>query len=136
MATIYPSEKEGYKLSARQFIMYPDLNAFGRIFGGRLLSWMDEALAMYAVDVTGTANLVTRHMSEVDFRAPGQLGDILEIWAKPIKKGNTSLQLEAQAWVRRDHSGVQEREQICSCKMVFVVLDENGTPCSWSSPEA
>ena len=135
MSNTYPSEKEGFKLSSRQFIMYPDLNAFGRLFGGRLLSWLDESLAMYAVDITGTANLVTRHMSEVDFLAPGELGDVLEIWARLVKRGRTSLQLEAQAWVRRDKGAERESEHICSCKMVFVVLDDQGKPREWSSPD-
>ena len=131
MESKYPIEVDGFQLSSRQFIMYPDLNSFGRLFGGRLLSWIDEALAMSAVDITGTANLATRHMSEVEFLAPGQLGDILEIWSRPIKKGRTSLQLEAEAWVRRDKKGKPEREQISSCKMVFVVLDEEGKPRPW-----
>ena len=40
-----PEELKGYQLAGRKIVMYPDLNFAGRLFGGQLMSWIDEVLA-------------------------------------------------------------------------------------------
>ena len=109
--------------------MYPDLNAAGRLFGGMLMSWIDEATAMTAMKVMHTKNLVTKKFGEVVFEAPGMLGDIVEIWCKPAKFGNTSLTLDCRAVVRREDA-VEARE-ICRSTVVYVALDSEGRPRRW-----
>ena len=86
---------------------------------------------MSAVDVMGTSRIVTCHISEVDFHTPGLLGDILEIWTRPIKEGVTSLDVEGQAWVRREGAADGERVLVCSCKIVFVAINQDGKPIAW-----
>ena len=44
-----PEKLKGYQLAGRKIVMYPDLNFTGRLFGGQLMSWIDEVLAAAAM---------------------------------------------------------------------------------------
>jgi acyl-CoA hydrolase len=120
---------QGYILSAQRLVMYSDLNAAGRLFGGRLLAWIDEATAMTAMRIMRTNRIVTKKFGEVVFEAPGMLGDFVEIWCRPEREGTTSLTLDCRVMVRKVHS--EEAKQICRSTVVYVALDESGRPKPW-----
>ena len=120
---------EDYALDTRKIVMYPDLNAAGRLFGGRLLSWIDEAGAMAAMKIMTTRSLVTKKLGEVVFDAPALPGDIVEIWCKSHKEGRTSLTLDCSVVVR--HVATDALRQICTCTVVYVAIDEQGRPRAW-----
>ena len=120
---------QGYLLSAQRLVMYSDLNAAGRLFGGRLMAWIDEATAMAAMRIMGTKRVVTKKFGEVVFEAPGMLGDFVEIWCRPEREGTTSLTLDCRVMVRKVHS--EEAKQICRSTVVYVALDESGRPKPW-----
>jgi len=120
---------QGYILSAQRLVMYSDLNAAGRLFGGRLLAWIDEATAMTAMRIMRTNRIVTKKFGEVVFEAPGMLGDFVEIWCRPEREGTTSLTLDCRIMVRKVHS--EEAKQICRSTVVYVALDESGRPKPW-----
>jgi acyl-CoA thioesterase YciA len=120
---------QGYILSAQRLVMYSDLNAAGRLFGGRLLAWIDEATAMTAMRIMRTNRIVTKKFGEVVFEAPGMLGDFVEIWCRPEREGTTSLTLDCRVMVRKVHS--EEAKQICRSTVVYVALDEAGRPKPW-----
>lgn len=119
---------EEYTLSTREYIMAADLNASNKLFGGRLLSWIDTGAAIVSRKVMGTRNIVTKKFSEMVFNAPGQLGDIVEIWCKVAKEGNTSLTLECVAVVDRIEG---ETTIIGQCEVVMVALNTDGRPTPW-----
>jgi len=121
--------EDEYFLATRELVMYTDLNAAGRLFGGRLMSWLDEASAMAAMRIMSTKNVVTKKFGEVIFEAPGMLGDFVEVWCRATKKGNTSLTLDCRV-LARDVKQDSVR-QICTSNVVYVALDENGHPCPW-----
>ena len=124
---------EGYVLSAQRLVMYSDLNAAGRLFGGRLMAWIDEASAMTAMRIMSTKRIVTKKFGEVVFEAPGLLGDYVELWCRPIREGTTSIALDCRVLVRTIQAeGV---EQICRSTVVYVALDEQGRPTPWKKPQ-
>jgi acyl-CoA hydrolase len=109
--------------------MYTDLNAAGRLFGGRLMAWIDEATAMAAMRLMKSKNIVTKKFGEVVFDAPGKVGDFVEIWCRPEAEGRTSLTLDCRALVRTiQPEGVK---QICRSTVVYVALDSSGRPRRW-----
>jgi acyl-CoA thioesterase YciA len=109
--------------------MYPDLSFAGRLFGGQLMSWIDEAMALAAMKRMQTRSIVTKKFGEVVFEAPGLLGDIVEFWYRPSNLGRTSLTLNCRTIVRRGES--DEAHQICRSTVVYVALDEEGRPTPW-----
>lgn len=122
---------EGYILSAQHLVMYSDLNATGRLFGGRLLAWIDEAAAMTAVRVMRVQRVVTKKFGEVVFEAPGLLGDFVEIWCHPQKEGRTSLTLDCRVLVRTIQP--EAVKAICRSTIVYVALDDEGKPIPWKT---
>lgn len=107
----------------RKIIKYEDLNPRGTLFGGKLLLFIDEEAAIFAICQLETKNVVTKLVSEINFVSPAKLGDIIEIGAEVNKFGKTSISLKVI--IRNKTTGLI----ICSVdNMVFVAVDENGTP--------
>ena len=123
---------KGFSLCTRNLIMYPDLSVAGRLFGGRLLSMIDESMAMQAMSIMGTQRIVTKKISEVNFLSPALLGDVLEVWASETARGSSSLTLSGKVTVNRETAGEQQKVLICDCSIVFVAIDENGRPKPWN----
>lgn len=126
---------QGFLRSYRRIVMYEDLNAASSIFGGRLVSWIDEASAIFASCQMNSKRVVTKKISELVFNRPAKLGDMLEIWCNVLNEGTTSLTVQAIV-LRKTFSdqGVNnkiEDAEICRCELVFVALDQNGKPKAW-----
>ncbi|NLN25530.1 MAG: acyl-CoA thioesterase [Bacteroidetes bacterium] len=107
----------------RKWIKPEDLNPNGTLFGGRLLEWIDEEAALYAIIQLENPRTVTKFISEINFRSSAKKGDIIEIGLDIVNFGNTSLTLQCE--VRNKMT----REVIISIeKIVMVSLDEAGNP--------
>ena len=115
--------------ASRRLVMFGDLNAGGRLFGGELMRWVDEGVAQVAARMMKTKNLVTKRFGEVVFDYPGKLGDSVEMWCRTEKEGTTSLTLDVRVLVR----GVapETLHQICHLNVVYVALDDGGRPIPW-----
>lgn len=114
----------------RKWIKPQDLNPNGTLFGGRLLEWIDEEAALYAIIQLENPRTVTKYMSEINFRSSAKKGDIIEIGLDTIGFGNTSLALSCE--VRNKMT----REVIISIdKITMVGLDEDGKPRSHGKTE-
>lgn len=108
---------------SRKFIKPNDLNAGGTLFGGTVLSWIDEEAAIFAICQLGKGNLVTKFMTEINFVSSASLGDIVEIGMESVKFGRTSITV--RCIVRNKFS----KETIIKIdEIVFVHLDEKGRP--------
>lgn len=107
----------------RKWIKPEDLNPNGTLFGGRLLEWIDEEAALYAIIQLENSRTVTKYMSEINFRSSAKKGDIIEIGLIPTKWGNSSLALACE--VRNKMT----REVIITIeKIIMVSLGEDGKP--------
>jgi acyl-CoA thioesterase YciA len=107
----------------RKWIKPEDLNPNETLFGGRLLEWIDEEAALYAIIQLENPRTVTKYMSEINFRSSAKKGDIIEIGLKPIKYGNSSLTLACE--VRNKMT----REVIITIDSIIMVsLGDNGKP--------
>ena len=107
----------------RKWVKPQDLNPNGTLFGGRLLEWIDEEPALYAIIQLENPKTVTKFMSEIDFKSSAREGNIIEIGIEPVKFGNASLTICCE--VRNKMT----RETIITIdKIVLVALDEEGKP--------
>lgn len=85
----------GETLALKAMMMPRDANPHGTIFGGVLLSQMDQAGAIGAYELLGLdpekKTLVTVAMQGVEFQEPVLVGDVLEYWVRVEKVGRTSV---------------------------------------------
>ena len=81
------------RFHTRKWVKPEDLNPNSTLFGGRLLAWIDEEIALYAIIQLESPRIVTKHMSEINFRSSAKQGDIVEIGIDVVKFGTTSLTL-------------------------------------------
>lgn len=111
----------------RRLVKPEDLNPANRLFGGRMMEWLDEAAALFAMCQVGSKNIVTLKFSEITFHVPVKQGDFLEFQARVKSWGNSSVTIEMGVWCRniggvtRDYAA-----QVLFCEVVFVHVDENG----------
>jgi len=107
----------------RKWVKPEDLNPNSTLFGGRLLQWIDEEAALYAVIQLENPHVVTKFISEINFISAPRQGDIIEIGILATHFGNTSLTMRCE--VRNKLT----REPILSIeKIVFVNVNAEGTP--------
>ena len=85
------------RFHTRKWVKPEDLNPNSTLFGGRLLAWIDEEVALYAIIQLESPRIVTKHMSEINFRSSARQGDIIEIGIDVVKFGTSSLTLKCEA---------------------------------------
>lgn len=107
----------------RKLIKPEDLNPRGTLFGGRLLEWIDEEAAIYAMCQLDTKDIVTKLISEINFISPAYQGDVIKIGVEPVNFGRTSLTLKVTVINKDSGNTIVQID-----KMVFVSLDKEGKP--------
>ncbi|HWY88333.1 MAG TPA: hotdog domain-containing protein [Gemmataceae bacterium] len=110
---------------AIQVVMMPrDTNPMGSIFGGVILSYIDQAGAIGArreVQKAGGAlpNLVTVAVNRVEFKKPVLVGDVIRFLTRPVRWGHTSITMHIQVEVERG----TEVLQVTEAEVVYVAVD-------------
>lgn len=111
------------RFHTRKWVKPEDLNPNETLFGGRLLAWIDEEAALYAIIQLENQRVVTKHMSEINFMSSAKQGDIIELGLDVFKFGKTSLTLRCEA------RNKMTRETILTIDSITMVnLDKNGKP--------
>ncbi|HEY4292807.1 acyl-CoA thioesterase [Luteibacter sp.] len=122
-----------------RFMAQPtDVNFGGKVHGGMVMKWLDQAGYACAVGWSG-AYCVTASVSGIQFLAPILIGDLVTVRARLIHTGTSSMHLAVDVLARDLRSG--EQRLATSCVMVFVALDkpDGGKPTpvpSWKPVEA
>lgn len=115
---------------SRKWIKPEDLNPNGTLFGGRLLAWLDEEAAIYAMVQLQNQKIVTKVISEINFMSSAKTGDIIELGIVATHFGRTSITMRAE--VRNKMT----RETILTIdRIVFVNLGEDGKPAPHGKTE-
>ena len=111
------------RFHTRKWVKPEDLNPNGTLFGGQLLAWIDEELALYSIVQLENSRVVTKHMSEINFVSSAKQGDIIEIGIEVVKFGNSSITLRCEV---RNMMTWDIILKVASITMVN--LGENGKP--------
>jgi acyl-CoA thioesterase YciA len=109
----------------RVLMMPRDTNAHGTIFGGHILSLIDQAGAVAAHGV-GARKVVTVAVREVVFKAPVHVGDIVSCYAQVIHRGKTSLTVRVR--VLAEDPVARDCVEVTSAELVYVHVDADGRP--------
>ena len=121
------SSASGPLQPAIRVIMMPkDTNALGTIFGGIILSYIDQAGAVEA-HRHGAGRLVTVAMREVVFHAPVFVGDLVSFHTETLRLGRTSVTVKVIVEAQRGNRGAG-MVKVTEAEVVYVHVDGNNKP--------
>jgi acyl-CoA thioesterase YciA len=107
-------------------MMPRDTNAYGTIFGGIILSYIDQAGAIEARR-QGAQFMVTVSMDKVVFHQPVFVGDLVSFWTETLRIGTTSITVkvvvEALRW-----KDPEQRVIVTEANVVYVNAGEDRKP--------
>src|SRR5947199_1712951 len=110
----------------RVVLMPKDTNALGTIFGGIILSYIDQAGAVEA-HRHGCGRLVTVALREVEFHAPVFVGDLVSLFTETLRVGKTSVTVKVVVEAERRTRGTG-RVKVTEAEVVYVHVDEHNPP--------
>jgi acyl-CoA hydrolase len=107
-------------------MVFPDhTNHLGTLFGGQALAWMDKA-AFIVASRHARRTVVTARSEEVNFRVPVREGQLVELVARIVGTGRSSMQVEVEMTAEDPLTG--DRRVCTTGRFVMIALDSNGTP--------
>jgi acyl-CoA thioesterase YciA len=110
----------------RVIMMPKDTNAHGTIFGGVILSYIDQAGAVEAKK-HGTELLVTIAMREVVFHQPVYTGDLVSFYTRLLRIGKTSITVAVEVVASRGNDP-NLRVKVTEAEVTFVNLGPDRRP--------
>jgi acyl-CoA hydrolase len=109
-----------------RFLAEPtDVNFGGKVHGGAVMKWIDQAGYTCAAGWTGTY-CVTVYLGGLHFLGPIRVGELVELRALVIRTGRTSLDIAIEVYAGDPKSS--ERRRTGHCVVVFVALGPDGKP--------
>lgn len=113
------------ELAVRTIAMPADTNANGDIFGGWVMSRMDQAGGIAGVD-RAQGRVVTVAVEAMTFFRPMKVGDVLSVYTQVVSVGRTSMKIRVEAWAKRFRTTIHEK--VTDATFTFVAIDEEGRP--------
>jgi acyl-CoA thioesterase YciA len=110
----------------RVLMMPRDTNAHGTIFGGVILSYIDQAGAIEARR-QGLQFMVTVSMDRVVFHEPVYVGDLVSFWTETLRVGTTSITTKVTVEAIRTGKPIQ-RVTVTEAQVVYVNVGEDRKP--------
>jgi acyl-CoA thioesterase YciA len=105
-----------------------DTNAYGTIFGGVILSYLDLAGGIECRRQS-PKKFVTKAMHEVVFVAPVYLGDLVTFYTRTVRTGTTSITVDVEVEAERlGIGGTKEVVRVTEAEVIYVAVGENGQP--------
>lgn len=115
-----------YQPKTRVLMMPRDTNPSGTIFGGVILSYMDQAGAEEAL-FHGARRVVTVAMNEVVFLEPVFVGDLVSFYTSLVRVGRTSITVQVKVSAARRWDR-EEQVQVTEAEITYVNVDEDHRP--------
>jgi acyl-CoA thioesterase YciA len=118
------------ELLLRTSPMPSDTNANGDIFGGWIMSQMDIAGGMMAIEITG-GRAVTIAVDAMKFIKPVKIGDVVCCYGKVTRIGNTSITIRLEVWVKPGFQKMNTNKEITfymvtEASYTYVAIDHEG----------
>lgn len=109
-----------------RFLAEPsEVNFGGKVHGGTVMKWIDQAAYTCAVGWSGRY-CVTVYVGGIRFYQPIHIGDLVEVQARLIYTGTTSMHIAVD--VRSGDPRDRTMRQTTHCIIIFVAVDRDGQP--------
>ena len=101
-----------------------EIGIHNNMFGGTMMSLIDDAAASYAAQICDTPRIVTIKIDELIFKRPVKVGNLIKIYGRVIEFGRTSVSLYIE--VRKHNVYTGEQDVVTQTNIKFVRIDEEG----------
>lgn len=109
-----------------RFLAEPtDVNFGGKVHGGMVMKWIDQAGFACAVNWCG-GYAVTIYVGGIRFFKPIHIGDLVELRSKLIHTGRTSMHISVDVYSRKPEE--TEYHHTTHCIIIFVAVDKESKP--------
>lgn len=116
--------KDSYTIMTHT-VLPRDANSHGRLYGGKLVDWIDQIGAIAAVRHSNS-KVVTASIDSLHFLVPIKVGDIVTLHAWLNYVGRTSMEVEVHVEVENP---VENRYGLaCTAYLTYVAVDDEGKP--------
>jgi acyl-CoA thioesterase YciA len=112
-------------------MMPRDANVYGTIFGGIILSYIDQA-GFVEAKRHGIHRWVTASIERVDFTKPVYVGDVVRFKTKTLKTGRSSVLIEVT--VEAERFNTHDRVVVTTAKITMISVNEEGKSIPFDSP--
>ena len=113
--------------TVRLLAMPAHTNPSGNIFGGWIMAQMDIAGGVVALEYAG-GPVVTVAVTSMEFHKPVQVGDLVSCFARIQNVGSSSVTVKVQVFAQRAHNGILQSVQVTEAVIVYVAVNDHGTP--------
>ncbi len=118
--------------TALRIVMMPrDTNQYGTIFGGVILSYIDQA-GFIEARRHGQHRWLTVSIEAVQFRAPVFTGDIVSLLTCTEETGTSSVKVRVRVDAERYDTG--DDVTVTEARLTMVAVDAHGKPIPFDSP--
>ena len=124
-------DADGYLTTLRALMMPADTNHQGTVFGGVILSRIDQAGYLEARK-NGRHRWVTASIDQVNFVAPVYDGDTVSFKTRTIRTGTSSVTVEIRVEAERHSTG--DVVQVTNANLTMVSVNAAGIPIPFNSP--
>ncbi len=107
-----------------QILTQKDMNGYNRLFGGRLMEWIDIVASVVARRHSGR-NVTTAVVDTLTFKAPAHLNDTVILCGRITYVGRTSMEVRVETYVEHLDSS---RTLINTAYVIIIAIDENEKP--------
>ncbi len=121
MATL-PAAREP---TLRVVPMPSDANYTGDIFGGWIMSQVDIAGAIPAIELA-QGRVATVAVNSFVFKQPVMIGDVVSFYAKVVRVGRTSITVDVEVYARR--RALPDVVKVTEATLTYVAVDDDRRP--------
>jgi acyl-CoA thioesterase YciA len=114
----------GMRLLGTKVCKKHDLGVHNNLFGGTMLSWIDELAVAYVNEICFSPNMVTLKVEEVLFKSPVKENNLIKIYGEVVRIGNKSITISVEA--RKFNVYSHDETVVTTTRLVFVRIDEDG----------
>lgn len=124
MEELRPKRVSESKAEHVQIVLFEHLNGYNRLFGGKLVEWIDVIAAVVARRHSNR-NVTTASVDNLQFKEPAYINDTVVLKGCMTYTGNTSMEVRVDTFVEKLNG---EKTLINRAYLVLVALDENEKP--------
>lgn len=125
MAVIDEDPKPMGALTLQTITLPADTNPNGNIFGGWLMSQMDLAGSILAIEYA-QSSITTVAVGGMSFLRPIPVGATVSCYTQAIETGRSSIRTMVEVWVKHYSIANNEPQKVTEAEFVYVAIDESG----------